>query len=346
MKSSLILGVFLAGCAFSDLETVEVEQQLGGNCQDWVCGSNSPVILNHGIDGLWLNHQKSPQGFTFDKFVLNDKLFEMKVKNGVISALGPDGNTVVEGSNLNGAYIYVSWYGQAIYIIRITKVDHTLYWASLGTPQTVEDYLLEWADADANGAPSGKFENLCSHPESPEHMLGMNQYYTVVFEGDQLHADTKTVDPVTDRQWITFGCAGSAPAKLHLTGHTYAASSAGFTTTIDERTTILKMFVGDYCGTGVPFTVAGQPLTWKDDHDWMAISGYPTSTLEARWTVKGAACLNTPRVVAHPTNASEAEFPASLGGVEAAIQGTCPRPPPCTDNSLKNGGYHMISVNP
>jgi hypothetical protein len=106
----------------------------------------------------------------------------------------------------------------------------------------------------------------------------------------------------------------------------------------------LKMFAADYCGGGVPFTIPGQPLEWKDDHNWMAI--IRESKLEVRWIPEGAKCLLTPRLLANPSPAGNASFPL---GIVQTIRAVCGAntPPACDDEDLTHqGGYHLISANP
>ncbi|MEO8553334.1 MAG: ADYC domain-containing protein, partial [Kofleriaceae bacterium] len=141
-------------------------------------------------------------------------------------------------------------------------------------------------------------------------------------------------------RWFNLGCAQSTLAKLYLTGHVQAADVAGFATTIPQRTTMLKMLSGDYCGGGQPFTVAGQALEWGDREGTMTIT--QPARVEAYWDERGAACLNTPRVVAHQTSLGNSTF-APLG-VQAMIDLACPlpscnayRPPPTT--------FHLTSAN-
>ena len=194
-------------------------------------------------------------------------------------------------------------YGSAA--IRITDVTSVPYWA---TGSANSAYLLDYSEL-INGQPSGRWLNLCSNPdpESPEDLTMANglAYYSLMFEGDRLHRDTKTITADDAFKWFTIACSGGAPAKLYLTGHAYPASYDGFTTTRDERQTMLKMFVADYCGGGTPYTVAGQPLTWADSNHWMEMLDSKT-TLEARWGPDGAVCIGTPR--------------ASVDGTPAAIE--------------------------
>ncbi len=87
------------------------------------------------------------------------------------------------------------------------------------------------------------------------------------------------------------------------------------------------MLVGDYCGDGYPFTVAGQHLIWQGGG--MSYYGKPAA-LEARWDANGATCLDTPRMEKPSTNEGWKQFP----DIEAAIANHCAtRPPRCADSN-------------
>jgi hypothetical protein len=107
---------------------------------------------------------------------------------------------------------------------------------------------------------------------------------------------------------------------------------------------MLKMLSADYCGTGKNFTVAGVKLDWKDDKQWMALDTQ-FALVEARWTAAGAACLNTPRIVANPTSLSEATFDfESASDFRRQIEQACGRAIPKCNTTLER--YHLISANP
>ena len=165
----------------------------------------------------------------------------------------------------------------------------------------------------------------------------MDEFHAVVFEGDRVDSLAKTVTGI-DTGWFNIGCAGHALAKLHLTGHTQGAQvGAGYVTSVAERTTMLKMITGDYCGEGIPFTVAGVDLTWRDHRSWMGFDPLDAST-EARWTPDGASCLNEPRLASNPTDLGSKTFE----DVGKAIAEMCPKLQKCGAPQ----GEHMVSGNP
>jgi hypothetical protein len=182
--------------------------------------------------------------------------------------------------------------------------------------------------------------------EAAGDLLGMNSFQSVVFENDHIDAAKKTVKLRPEKSWWNIGCAGHALAKLHLTGHTSGAQALhGFHTDQKLRQTTLKMITADYCGTGLAFTVAGQPLGWMDKPSWNDYAPGFTGKRESEWTEKGASCINTPRVHANVTPLGAATF-ATL---EDSIKEECGwvRPAYCKDADIYNlNGAHIISSNP
>jgi hypothetical protein len=261
-------------------------------------------------------------------------------------------NVTLSGSALTNGFFLLS-NGSRFFKITVAEVNQVASWAQpvSGSPHiTLESYLLNWNEFK-NGW--GDARNVCTNPPSRENpdalgMIGSLAFHTLLFEGDRIDADRK-LDTGIETSWFNLGCAGSALAKMALTGHTEAARNAGtFVTTLSERQTMLKMLTADYCGTGMPFTVAGQPLNWRDDHGTMKLIQQPAQLVrEARWTEKGPACLDKPRIDVHPTALSNTVFGVNAN-IYNLVLSTCPQqmPPPCDDNTLEVDGYHLLSATP
>ncbi|MGH8311591.1 MAG: ADYC domain-containing protein, partial [Steroidobacteraceae bacterium] len=126
---------------------------------------------------------------------------------------------------------------------------------------------------------------------------------------------TRTVAPVPDDRWFNLGCARHTLAKLRLTRSTLHTVKSGAWQQVQAT---LKMLSADYCGTGKAFTIAGEPIVWKNNVGMKYY--FPPSVLEARWSENGALCLNTPRL----------ESPA-YPDVELDIAAECARPPSCAN---------------
>jgi len=362
--SALAVVVLGAGCVNGDVdepETQDAHQDIQ-SCDIFLCGTNSPQIAELGFWELNLPSPRGPglannAGFRVVGFVQNNLLYLPNVSGGKLTAtrtstVAPYNTTTLSGNALIGGYFYLT-NGSRAFEIMVNEVNPVDSWAQqLGAPHvTLESYRLDWTEL-VNQVP-GRFQNVCKNQpiREPSELLGMvgqNAFHTLLFEGDRIDA-AKKLDTAIDTSWFNLGCAGSALAKLALTGHTEAAANANtFVTTLPERQAMLKMFAGDYCGDGTPFTVAGQPLNWADDHGTMQLTALQMQPpqpllLEARWTENGAACLDTPRVDAHPTTLSDQTFGPD---VYDRVLNHCPAqmPPPCADSSFGTGGYHLVTA--
>jgi hypothetical protein len=230
--------------------------------------------------------------------------YKLTVKGARISATPVGGGTTLTGGAVLGLVLHVEHKSGTAYWIRIADIGRTPYWARpRGVTYWATTYVLQWTASKVAPGTKQVWDNVCSNPVADDaENLGMNAFHSVVFEGDRISGEKKLVYAI-DTDWFNIGCAGHALAKQHLTGHTEGAATAvaAFATTIDERTTALKMFAADYCGTGTAFTVAGTPLEWRDHRGWMNYSG-PVK-LESRWSPTGATCIEETRLdpIAHAT---------------------------------------------
>ena len=117
--------VLVAGCALEaadELDTSTIEQAAQDICDsDGVCPTNSPAVATFPFLDLFVlpNQQANAQGFVISRFMINDLRHELRVQNGRIS--GQRGNTIVSGSGLNGAELYLRRAGIE-YALRIKSV--------------------------------------------------------------------------------------------------------------------------------------------------------------------------------------------------------------------------------
>jgi hypothetical protein len=363
MKTLCVLWIFgglVAGCSMLDERAAPlaaVQQASSPQCPIWQCGTNSPWIDGHGFHELNENGLVDGHGFYIASFTKDGVSYQIDVRGGrLYGKLGSLDVLSAHAGNLAGAQLLVRNTAGGQYLIRVNGWDSNVdYWATTGAAPApkLESYLLEWAYTDDGVNPRwNRWQNVCRYAQAtgstPPGTL--NGEHTLLFEGERIDAGTKTISATLDSSWFNLGCAGHTLAKLDLTGHTQAASYAGFQTTIPERQTMLKMFAADYCGNGIPFTVAGQRLSWADENGWMQHK--PGVTIEARWTPSGAACLETARIDANPTDLSKQVFP---NGALAAMLEYCPRsliPRKCSDLDPPNtdpydfAGTHLVSANP
>jgi ADYC domain len=341
MRKTLLILALVCGClpATHEPPADDTEQaigRLGDKCPSHICGLNSGDLSDGGffydlnLDGL-----ANADAYALD--VVNGRL--------VATSLGLAAPAVLTGVTLTGTQLRIKKLlatGAPSYrTLTIQSVAHTTdFWAKRldGAPTPkIETYKFHV------GTDSGFGALLCQNGaefvdlSSP--VRAMSAHHGLVFEGERINITTLSIGPFLNSRWFNIGCAETALAKLHLTGHTKASQAAGFSNSIPERQTMLKMLTADYCGTGNSFTVSGQPLRWTDDDGTMTIASSVPRVLEARWTPAGASCLNTPRVLAHPTAASAEAFP----DVELQIMDECVRPPPCPMWSVL---HHLTSWNP
>lgn len=337
----------------------------GGQCPSFGCGTNSPMIDTFEFHDFSLVDPTgrgltiaNDAGFSIQavrriaQIVQRGTSYNLRVKDGRIS--GTTCTTVpcttISGTGLIGAWVPVVR-GESHYAVLITDVRPLGFF--LGGGQT-ETYAFKWVDA------SGSSFDLCNNiplleqliaaqpggldgPFANQELMGMHPWEAVVFEGDRIDSNAKTMSPdaMTDDRWFNVGCAGHALAKLRLTRNTVHSQLVGIPQPWVQRQATLKMLVADYCKTGVPFTVAGQRLVWTGD-----LMGYFSSPmeLEARWAQDGPQCLYQPRML-HPTSSLGATtFPDIL----KAIQTTCPtQPTPCTNLDFNDfDGMPRMSANP
>jgi hypothetical protein len=345
--------VAIAGCGLDavEIETSMTEQAVQDICDsDGVCPTNSPVVKTFPFIDLYVlpNQQANAQGFVISRFEINGVSHGFRVQNGRIS--GQLGNTIVTGNGLNGAELYLRRAGTE-YVLRIKSVVPIRMWAKLtpaSLPLQVEAYELEWAHV-LGGNPISQWLNVCRAAMlkygSPDLVYGsslVQNYVTFVIEGERIDPKAKAITG-WNTNWINLGCAGHTLMKMYLTGHVGIAASMGYFTTMDERQTMMKMFAADYCGRGHPFTVPGVPLQWQDHRGWLSYTG-TVATIEARWTPNGAACLNVPRVMAHPTSDSRAQWPFT---VIPEINAHCPAllSTSCAASPQDFFGYHLVTAN-
>jgi len=171
--------------------------------------------------------------------------------------------------------------------------DHEHFW--VGARTAVEAYEFYYTPlSDPNRRETPLCMPLADDPENP----GIR---AIVFTGDNYDPVTKKITlGAATSGWMNIACHKSAPYKMHLIGHTTAASSRlGIWTTLDKRQAMLNAWTMNACGTGTAFTIQGTPITLTESQFLLpATSPFqmaPVAT-EAIWGPKGAVCLDTPRV--------------------------------------------------
>lgn len=293
-----LVAVSLVGCMLEEAPPVsETVQYVRKDCETYGCGTNSPEA---GGKLFWeLNERGLPnnEGIHIVEFEKWGVRYRPDVVNGRL--LGRDLTTgAVTLTNVAGAnFLLEDAETGRQFNVEVASFTTMPMWArpqaqGAATPSTY-DYKLFYS------SPDGEKRNLCNAA------LDSDTFSAVLFDDDRIDPDNLRVY-AQQADWFTIGCARSALAKQHLSANTKAGANAiGRNTTsfpmptLGERTAWLKMLTADYCGTGVPFTVAGVELHYKDVDG--AMNSAPTTfswstKIEALWTENGATCLNTPRV--------------------------------------------------
>lgn len=328
-----LLGL-LAACGMEEL--AEVEQGLV-SCPSWACGMNGPSLNNQGFHELSESGVANAEGFRLGPLIKNNVAYTIRVNSHWLSATSASGT--LSGSQLVGSWFTVTDRNGHAVKVSITGVAMFPIWGGPYEGHGVEGYRFYWTDSTTGV----RFKNLCSSPppDKPEssELLGLSGDYTLVYEGNRYDAERKLVLP-GHRDWFNLACAGHALSKLFLTGHTSDSGNAP----ADQQQATLKMITADYCGSGLSFTVGGEPLYWKTANGYMDYYSV-AKTVEARWSANGATCLGQPRLQVSSNPLAAAVFP----DIKLAIEQACPttRPPACGNLDVTSfDGQLAISSNP
>ncbi|MFN0247321.1 MAG: ADYC domain-containing protein, partial [Kofleriaceae bacterium] len=330
--------LLLAGCAldeptFSDVEQFAKKQP--GDCPTYGCGTNSPELDGHVAveihelgavtpDDLRLVDFGRMEGTTWTSYrpdVLYGQLYARHKQTNAV---------ILKDAQLAGTKFIIEHARTAErFVITVVRVEETPMWAQAPyAGRYSRSYELAYtSDLDP------KRRNVCARPLGAD---PMGADMAVLFDADRISRDDLAVY-AEEKDYFTIGCAGSALAKMHLTGHTKAGSSIiGRTSTLDERTAFLKMLSADYCGTGESYTVAGTRLHYRDRYGYMD-TAQVGEVIEAMWGPRGAICTNTPRVEFSPSIASDKVFGADIQQELADFGCVLPRPcDPKTFEGLKH----------
>lgn len=363
-SSDLVLAmVALSACveAAGDDSTESVTQEAKSPCPLWGCGENSPILgpFNlHELEedrvsgGLHLPGGANSAGIRLLGFRKNGQMYRADVVVDKLKARSLiTGMIVYEGVTLAGGALVVSYpvapglaAGNAE--LQILNVHNNVtMWQ--GPATAVETYEINYTGADV---PVGASRPVCRNAPPAAAGTGLavdgegkvwpNRLEAILYTGDRYKEDTKEVTAasyVAAGTWFNIGCAGGALAKLYLNRHTTASATAGYTTTPAERQTMLKMYVGDFCGNGWTFTRQGTKIHWSNNKGWQSASGN-TASYESLWYPGGAVCLDTHRL--HSSlNVDEASM-------QAQIMTACPKVA-CTQGgnppSLAASGQYLMT---
>lgn len=308
MKTSfwtvVALAPSLTACMTDPVEDVSVSESALASCPKWGCGENTPEVPPFPFHELNVYKIPNQEGIVLDGFVKGGVVYNPRIENGTqLVAYHPSNQFIkLTGTALEGGYLRLLLPNSTKYAVKVSKVrlasaaDAVSYW--VGPPTTMETYELDYQGI-AGTKDSGP---LCKNPPTRDEGPGRAweaPAEAILFTGDRYDVDAKTVTAIGNNRythgWFNIACAGSVLAKLHLNRHTTPGSTAPYTTTLSDRQAMLKMYAGDFCGSGWPYTQAGTPLEFTNSYGWLPILA-PVQSHEAVWTASGAACLDSHRL--------------------------------------------------
>lgn len=318
-------------------------------CPNFACGQNGPKLNNRDFHELSEAGVPNREGFSVHPLVKGGVSYALSVVGWELRGTDANGN-VISGDLLENATFEISHDTGRRYRVLINDVSTMYLYAGPKKGVALPQYILKWIDVTP-GAPAQHYTNVCARPPTGPYRqdtLYQNGESTLIFEGNRYDSVAKRV-LFGSPTWFNLGCAGHALSKLLLTGHATLSGSA----TIAQQQAALKAVTADYCGIGISFTVAGEPLYWKTSNGYMSFQGQPDS-FEARWNENGAVCVDEHRLLLSDNPLAPLHFPDAANGtpgVEAKIDLYCPavrQPPPC--NALPGNydfaGSMVVTGNP
>ena len=263
---SLILSAFTLGACVESTELGGDELEgkvIGGDdgCPAWGCTGNSPTMGPFDFHELDLGGSDNKEGVAIAGAELqNGTAVRVAFRDGTRLVAEDNQGNRYQGSQLDGL-VFKLRTPTGIYLMTINHVtpqaqSNTKMW--IGAPDRVETYEIIYADA----LTPTRTQPVCHNP--PGHEMAPaggnawpNAFEAILFTGDRYDAYGKTVIASTYAdagEWFNLACAGSAMAKLHLSRYTTAGADATHVTVAAQRQAMLKMYTGDFCGTGWSFT--------------------------------------------------------------------------------------------
>lgn len=296
LKTVLVL---MVGCAGEETLIVEQEAGSGTPCPPWMC-LNSPNLTEYNLHELNLKGRPTDDGLSLEAsdghaiIVFGQEKYRLEVIGNAFVAFGQNGDKRM-GQGLVGGELHVLRNEQPALVVKILAVDASTF--PVGAADPIEMYRMRWYHS---GNMTGGGENVCD-PNVPSDaktdLPGMDRSQTLIFVGDRIDRHALTIKADPSNEWVNFACGLQTLSKLHLTRNTTSSGLAWENSKHHQAT--LKLLAGDFCGKGVPITVAGTPLRWKGG----SLEKYasPPDKIEARWTAEGATCLNDMRLDYHPS---------------------------------------------
>ncbi len=354
MLRTVLITTALVSCIQPDEPELGSTEQLGV-CPIGMCGGNSPLLGPHKAEEL---NEKGVENSAKIKLlgyikagstcstsrpckvdVVGRQMFVRDIYGGTFT-----------GSTLAGGYLSVWQPGDSNFAPPLPAGNARIWLDSYSTNakfwqspyEPLESYGLSYEVPGITRGP------LCLSPPNVVDNEGnpwLSRFEAFFFTGDRYDHDKMTVTASTMAEagdWFNIACAGSATAKLLLNRHTTAgALGSSLNPTRAQRQTMLKMYTGDFCGTGTTYTVQGTKISWGKVGGGLAgpsVTGI--NSVESFWTENGAICMDRHRL-ASSQNTAEAALEGMVRNGYLASPPTCRQMPKCSElpTSTLTGTY-------
>jgi hypothetical protein len=337
--SFLALVAVAAACA-EPLSLGELTEELG--CPRLGCHENSPVIAGSPFselnrDGLFNDLGVRIVGFRSASGVP----FQLDVRQARMVGLDAAGRIALDTPGMTGAVIDLEDRAGRAIELTVIEIGSVPFWAAPAGNATSYQFGVR------GGSGAGGTHALCSNPPDPVDWPGGNVLHAFTVERERYRHIEKVVSaigPAADG-WFNIACAGSAPAKMHLTRHTDAGANPARRPDRGQRQAMLKMFASAICPGSDAFTAQGEPLFYKDRLGVMA-GPIDLRKVEALWGPNGAICIGEHRLE-HSTVLPQMPDAEQML-LDIAVQ--CPNVPSCSSLPDFPNGWEryglVISTNP
>ena len=324
--------LMIAACALEAPETSTTSSAL--RCEMFVCGDNA-ASAGDGIlfDELNLAGEPNYAGTKLLGASLGGHPMTIDIDRDRLRAIDQWTGIPTTDGGLVGMIMKLQSSSGESFEVLIDSFDEGSVRFLAGANDTIPVYLMKYR-RQALG--QKKFDHFVCVNDVIDAAWPSVGHHALVFRGDRYDPVTKRAilnDP--NSPWSFLACSGSGAGKMHLHRHTVAGAfdapgtGTPYMTTLDQRTTLLKMITADYCGTGEhQFTVTGTPLAFTTAAPFSMPAMRPVASDEAIWGPDGAVCLTFPRrdPILVP--------PGSLVWLRADIENACGHTLPTCDSMM------------
>jgi hypothetical protein len=303
----------------SDLEAGDDDDPVHTRCPAQKCGTHTALMCeDRSHEVATIVAVRAADGRPMRLVADVDRLVGVQISGALIAD-----HRALEGT-------VIAWSAGGIHQdVRIDRV-------TLASDPAAEHY---WVGAQ-DGMETYDFSYTVQTPGGPQ----TEAVRAVAFGGDHYDPMTQRITASSSTDDPVIGCKPGPLHKLHLLGHTTAASTRlGIRIRDVKQQAMLNALTMNACGTGRTFGTPGDPITLSESQSLLPPSSayqvHPAS-IEAIWGPNGAVCLDTPRHTSGTTSATRLHEIAAACGPAT--------PPRCTDairNSWTDHG-DVLTGNP